>query len=363
MTSRLLHTVASRIFAFITIALVGGLFGMASQAFSQSKELSLADILIALRSKKAVIEEKNKILTDAVKQRGITFSLTPEIEKELDSTGAQPVLIAAIRERTHKSDPVKQVAASLAEPKPVQSQPVVKEPVLDFAFYRTRANQRLTSNDLEGAMADLDKAGEFKPDDASVYAARGVVYLRKESYDLALAQFGKAIEYNSKDAVSYFNSGMIKERLGRADEALKYYEKAADIDPSDESAKAAVGRIKKAQADTAAALAAAKLAEEEKAAAAKGPIIVSVGALNAYATKLTVPIYPPLERRLGTRGIVTVLVSLDTDGKVTKAKAVDGPKQLWTAAEYAVKNSKFKPVEQNGKPVLASGTISFNFTL
>src|ERR1700755_1932496 len=71
-------------------------FPVPAQAPSQ---LSLADILIALRSKKADIGEKNKILADAVKQRGITFSLTPEIEKELDGTGAANDLIAAIREK------------------------------------------------------------------------------------------------------------------------------------------------------------------------------------------------------------------------------------------------------------------------
>src|SRR6476646_5751529 len=68
-------------------------------AQAQSRELSLADILIALRSKKADIGQKNKILADAIKQRGITFSLTPEIEKELDGTGAANDLIAAIREK------------------------------------------------------------------------------------------------------------------------------------------------------------------------------------------------------------------------------------------------------------------------
>ena len=40
---------------------------------AQSRELTLADIIIALRSKKAVIEEKNRILAVAVKERGITF--------------------------------------------------------------------------------------------------------------------------------------------------------------------------------------------------------------------------------------------------------------------------------------------------
>ncbi len=46
-------------------------------------QLSLADILIGLRSKKVNLAERNTLLSGAVKTRGITFALTPEIEKEL----------------------------------------------------------------------------------------------------------------------------------------------------------------------------------------------------------------------------------------------------------------------------------------
>ena len=62
-------------------------------------QLSLADILIGLRSKKVELPERNKILTDAVLARGITFSLTPEIEKELEATGADQGLVDAIRKK------------------------------------------------------------------------------------------------------------------------------------------------------------------------------------------------------------------------------------------------------------------------
>jgi len=84
---------------------------------AQSRALSLADILIALRSKKADPGEKNKILADAVKQRGITFALTSEIEKELDSTGAATDLIAAIREKA-PPPPVKAAAKEPQAPVP-----------------------------------------------------------------------------------------------------------------------------------------------------------------------------------------------------------------------------------------------------
>src|SRR5688572_29498145 len=68
-------------------------------ASAQGNQLSLADILIGLRSKKASLPDRNKILTDAIATRGTTFTLTPEIEKELSVTGADRSLLESIRQR------------------------------------------------------------------------------------------------------------------------------------------------------------------------------------------------------------------------------------------------------------------------
>src|SRR5215204_358231 len=81
----------------IALAICPFLFTATSRA--QGNQLSLADILIALRSKKAPLTDRNKILSDAVVNRGTTFTLTPEIEKELSVTGASPQLIDSIRNR------------------------------------------------------------------------------------------------------------------------------------------------------------------------------------------------------------------------------------------------------------------------
>lgn len=356
----------------MAFALFLGAFGLATSALAQGRELSLADILIALRSKKAVIDEKNRILAEAVRERGITFSLTPEIEKELGTTGARPELISAIRERNPKpkKDPLAEVAATLAEPQSVQ--PEVKIPVAevkpappppDFAFYRGRATKALNENDLDSALKELDKAAELKPGDATILYDRGFIYLAREQNQAALEQFSRAIEADPKRLLSFFNRGIVRERLGLSDDALADYEKAAEIDPKDEPSKNAVERLRKAKADAAAAEAAKAEAAKVAAEKVKIPMVVSVGPLNSYATRLALPLYPPLEKRMGTQGTVIVLVSLDETGTVTSAKAVDGPKQLRAAAEYAVKASKFRPVERDGKKVAASGSISFKFTL
>lgn len=327
-------------------------------AIGQSKQLSLADILIALRSKKAVIEDKNRILTDAVKERGVTFVLTTEIEKELAVTGAYPPLIEAIRAKTTPpatmpEKPVVQIAS--VTPKPLG-------PVPDFAFYRTRAANAINTGDLDGALIELQKAIDLKPQEPSTYYERGMIYVKQEKLDAAAGQFSKALEFAPKDAASLFQRAAVLERLGQSNDALADYQRAAEIDPANEDARNAAVRIKNDQI-RAAELAAIKAAppQTQPAAPSVVPKFVSLGSLNEYATKLAMPIYSQSDRRLGIQGRVTVKVGLDAEGKVTSAEASDGPRSLRAAAEDAVRRSKFKPVTTAGQPVAASGYIVFNF--
>lgn len=356
-------SIARRTVAFAGIAFTLFVSGVSYRVGAQGRELSLADILIALRSKKAVIEEKNKILVDAVKERGITFTLTPEIEKELGSTGARVELIAAIRERAPKSK------TESGQPVKTEVQPPVAKtpPPPDFAFYRSRATQEMVANNLDAALADLESAIELKPGDAGSYLDKGIIFARKEQFEDAVGQYSKAIELNPNYALAYFNRGSAKEKLGKQDEALADYQKSSELDPANELAKSTVARLKTAQAEAEAAAkakAAEKAAEDaQRTEAAKRPQMINTGALNAYAIKLVMPVYTANEKRMGLNGRVTVTIKLDEEGNVVSAKAVDGPKQLWNSAENAIRQSKFKPVMYDGKPIAATGSIVFNFTL
>src|SRR5688572_6290389 len=107
---------------------------------AQQQQLGLADIIIALRSNKVTLAERNEILTGAVKERGITFELTPQIEKELENTGADKTLIEAIRQKTVvvKITPTplpKPTPAATPAPTPVQQ---------DFAFYKKQADDNVS---------------------------------------------------------------------------------------------------------------------------------------------------------------------------------------------------------------------------
>lgn len=77
---------------------------------SAQQPLTLAMILTGLQTKgktpeTATLPKRNLFITRKVETNGVTFRLTPEIEKELRIAGASTVLIAAIRENGPSATP------------------------------------------------------------------------------------------------------------------------------------------------------------------------------------------------------------------------------------------------------------------
>lgn len=327
-------------------------------AIGQSRQLSLADIIIALRSKKADAPEKNKILAEAVKARGITFTLTPEIEKELGSTGAYPDLLTAIRERSTlvKVEPVAQPKVEPLLIASTSAKPVPAPP--NFDYYWNRAKSFIEKGEMEPALADLDRAIDLRPGDAASRAARGSLLLKQAKYEAAIIDLDTSIKVEPSSAV-YADRGNANEKLGRSDAAIADYQKATVLDPQNAAAKSSLDRLV-AEKEKAAAKPAIESAKAEPVSRqVTGP--VQMGALNIFASKLATPVFTESDRRLGFQGKVTVYISLDETGNVVSIEAKTGPKNLRVLAEDAIKRSKFNPIMVEGKPVKAEGTITFNF--
>ncbi len=328
-------------------------------ALGQNKQLSLADILIALRSKKAEIVEKNKILAEAVKTRGITFTLTPEIEKELGSTGAYPELLTAIREKAPAAkETPKETVETTPEPVQIASlTPKVSLAPPNFDFYWNRAKAHLEKGDLEAALPELDRAIDLRPGDAKSRLERGNALVRQGKFEASILDFDTSIQVEQSSA-AYFGRGSAHEKLGRIDAAIADYKKATEFDVQNESAKIALSKMmaEKTKAETKPAVEPANVAPVSQPA---GP--VQIGALNNFASRLMPPVYSELDRRMGFQGKVTVLISLDENGKLISAEANSGPKNLRLSAVDAIKKSKFEPVVVDGRAVKADGFIIFNF--
>lgn len=358
MTRKILLTA---LLSFVSLSAAVGL------AQAQSRQLSLTDILVALRSKKAETTEKNRILIDAVRERGVKFTLTADIEAELTENGASSELIASIKASGSKpgETPVVQIASS--NPVPVGPKP-------DVPFYRNRAAAAIAANDPESALVEFGKALELEPSNASLFAERSQVLVKMDKLADAVADLNKAIELDAKNSVYFERRGTLRERLGDQDNALADYDKAVELDAGNEAAKISAGRIRDIRAKLAEQqrLAEKKRLEDEaakKAAAQPAPkpvtppsnLVRNIGPLNDLATRLAMPVYPPNEKRMGIQGRVTVMVTIDAEGKVTDAKASDGPAGLRNAAVDAVMRSKFKPYIIDGQAVTVTGMIAFNF--
>ena len=83
--------------------------------------------------------------------------------------------------------------------------------------------------------------------------------------------------------------------------------------------------------------------------------------LNGRALKLATPAYPAIARSAHASGTVRVHILIDLDGNVAAAEIVDGHPLLRPAALQAARESKFTPTQFEGKTVMVSGIIVYNF--
>ena len=89
----------------------------------------------------------------------------------------------------------------------------------------------------------------------------------------------------------------------------------------------------------------------------------SGGVLQGSATRKVEPTYPPLAKAARVNGQVVVEVTVDEQGNVISARALNGHPLLKDAAVNAAKGWKFSPTMLTGVPVKVIGTITFNFNL
>lgn len=91
-------------FLVFFVACVLGLWAWQRVSPQEAKPLTLGQVLTSLRSTLAAPEQKNRLLIEGVRKRGVTFKLIPEIEDELKAEGASDELLEAIREKSSGSN-------------------------------------------------------------------------------------------------------------------------------------------------------------------------------------------------------------------------------------------------------------------
>ena len=117
----------------------------------------------------------------------------------------------------------------------------------DDFFNRARAKK--AAGDLDGAIADYDRAIQIDPKAAAIYNNRGLAKQAKGDLDAAIADFNRAIQLNPKDTIAYSNRGNAKRDKGDLDGAILDYNRAIRLDPKYAYAYYNRGLAKKQKSD------------------------------------------------------------------------------------------------------------------
>jgi TonB family protein len=337
--------------------------------FAQSK-LTLGDLFAGLRSKKATLEERNKLLSEAVKVRGVTFAVTPEIEKELEETGASPELIEAVKQKGVVVKPTP-IPTPQATPTPAPT-PVAP----DFSTFQKKGDGNFVRGEYDQAVVNYTKAIDLNAKEPSIYMSRGLVYYNRKFYELAIADYQKVIEIDPKEQMAYFYRGDSYEKLGELQKAANDFKKVLEMDADNEVAKANIQRLEtelnknKAQIISVAnktqpTSEPVKNNDSTRSSppveSSKPPEFAELGSLIGFTVRLVPPVYPQSARALQLSGEVTVNITIDEQGNPILVKAVSGPATLRGASEDAVRRSKFKPAMFNNQPIKGRGYITFKF--
>lgn len=97
------------------------------------------------------------------------------------------------------------------------------------SFYYYREQAKFRANELEGALADIQKAIQLSPDDPNYPAEEASVYMRMEKYEEALKSLEHALKLAPDFAACYRLRGVCCVRLKKRAEACEALQKAKEL--------------------------------------------------------------------------------------------------------------------------------------
>ena len=112
-------------------------------------------------------------------------------------------------------------------------------------LYLNRGYLKHVMNDFNGAMADYNTSLQLNPNFAFAYNNRGVLKVALNDIQGALADYEKALTLNRNYADVYYNRGNLRFMLNDNQGALADYDKAIEINPKDSEAYNNRGVVKK----------------------------------------------------------------------------------------------------------------------
>jgi hypothetical protein len=158
---------------------------------SAQQPLTLAMILTGLQTKgktpeTATLPKRNLFITKKVETYGVTFRLTPEIEKELRIAGASTVLIAAIRENSPSVTPTPTQRTTSGTPSAKFERIWIDYDVTEGGVKGMRIHTKFTVYDMKNVPSYLaiyfetSDGKRLRDNNKSYYSTSGDVALYKE---------------------------------------------------------------------------------------------------------------------------------------------------------------------------------------
>lgn len=279
--------------------------------------LSLGDVVTVLRRTRAngrfvPLTERNEKLAEGVNQRGITFALTDELERELRAAGASDLLIEAIRRKSPKPTPTSTPIPAPA-PATVTASPPPTTPTPKPIAVQTPSNETLARNSTSESSKPSADASDEKTMD------------------------GKADAGAEKNSSVKTDNGANKPTAAAA---------AKDEKPKTSAGAGANNGVKSAS----------PLPPPSDA-----PL--QIGSLIEHTAQKTNPVYPLSARAMRITGVVRIEILVGEDGQVAAVRKTTGQPMLQRAAIDAIRKWKFRPfTHADGRPAKAIGFVDFNFT-
>ena len=125
-----------------------------------------------------------------------------------------------------------------------------------------RGIEKAKSGDLDGAIADFDRAAELNPKDDAPYYNRAQARRLKNETAGAIADYTKAIELGSTNPAAYNNRGNARAETKNRDGAITDYTRAIELKPDYAHAYYNRAMLKKEKGDAAGAAADFKRAQK-----------------------------------------------------------------------------------------------------
>ncbi len=110
-----------------------------------------------------------------------------------------------------------------------------------YLAYMNRGILYRQEDQLDRALADLERAVILRPGHALSLLNRGIVFLDGGAYDRAVADFSEAIRLDPSLAPAFLNRGMAERMQGRLDDAVRDLQQVLRLDPSSVGAHVELG--------------------------------------------------------------------------------------------------------------------------